>query len=136
MPYSKNLFFYFDYESPYCNGPDGNSLKSISGSSLIATTDNNLDFALVELTAEPPFNYRPYFTGWNNTNIPPDNSFSIHHPLGDVKKIAIDVDQATTDDYGEGYDVNTHWLIGDWETGTTEKGSSGAPLFNQDGELI
>lgn len=133
---AETAIFYFDYESPYCNGPDGNSMKSISGSSLIATTDNNLDFALVELTAEPPFNYRPFFTGWNNTNIPPDNSFSIHHPLGDVKKIAIDVDQATTDDYGEGYDVNTHWLISDWETGTTEKGSSGAPLFNQNGELI
>ena len=132
---AETSIFYFDYESPYCNGPDGNSLKSISGSSLIATTDNKLDFALVELTADPPFNYRPFFTGWNNTNIPPDNSFSIHHPLGDVKKIAIDFDQATTDDYGEGYDVNTHWLISDWETGTTERGSSGAPLFNQNGEL-
>ncbi|UCH13849.1 MAG: trypsin-like peptidase domain-containing protein [Bacteroidales bacterium] len=133
---AETAIFYFDYESPYCNGPDGNSLKSISGSSLVATTANNLDFALVELTAEPPFNYKPFFSGWNNTNIPPDNSFSIHHPRGDVKKIAVDNDQATTDDYGEGYDVNTHWLISDWETGTTEKGSSGAPLFNQDGELI
>jgi lysyl endopeptidase len=128
--------FYFDYESPYCNGPDGNNLKSLSGSKLIATTDNKLDFALVELTAEPPFNYRPVYAGWNNSNVAPENSYCIHHPKGDVKKISMDYDPATTDDYGQGYDVGTHWLIGEWEMGTTEKGSSGAPLFNQFGEVI
>jgi lysyl endopeptidase len=133
---AETAIFYFDYESPYCNGPDGSNLKSLSGSRLIATTDNKLDFALVELTAEPPFNYRPFFAGWNRSNTAPQNSYSIHHPLGDVKKISMDYDPATTEDYGEGYDINTHWLISDWEMGTTEKGSSGAPLFNQFGEVI
>ncbi len=133
---AETAVFYFDYESPYCNGTDGSSLKSISGSRLIATTDNKLDFSLVELTEEPPFNYRPYFAGWNSLNIAPENSYSIHHPKGDVKKIAVDYDPATTEDYGEGYDANTHWLIGDWEMGTTEKGSSGGPLFNQNGAVI
>jgi len=133
---AETAIFYFDYESPYCNGPDGSVLKSLSGSRLIATTDNKLDFSLVELTIEPPFNYRPFFAGWNNSNIAPENSYSIHHPVGDVKKIAVDYDEATTADYGEGYDVSTHWLISDWEMGTTEKGSSGCPLFNRDGEVI
>ena len=128
--------FYFGYESPYCDGPDGNTLKSVSGSSLLATTDGKLDFSLVELSAEPPFNYRPYYAGWHNSNVRPENSYSIHHPIGDVKKIAIDENQATTGDYGEGYDQYTHWLISDWEAGTTEKGSSGAPLFNQNGRII
>jgi lysyl endopeptidase len=133
---ANTAIFYFGYESPYCDGPDGNTLKSVSGSSLIATTDNNLDFSLVELSAEPPFNYRPYYAGWDNLDVPPENSYSIHHPMGDVKKITVDDDQATTGNYGEGYDLYTHWLISDWEMGTTEKGSSGAPLFNQNGRLV
>ena len=133
---AETAIFYFGYESPYCNGPDGNTMKSVSGSSLIATTDNKLDFSLVELSAEPPFNYRPYYAGWNNSDVPPENSYSIHHPRGDVKKIAVDDDEAATGDYEEGYDSYTHWLISDWEMGTTEKGSSGAPLFNQNGRLI
>ena len=133
---AETAVFYFDYESPYCNGTDGSVLKSLSGSRLIATTENKLDFSLVELTVEPPFHYRPFFAGWNNSNIAPENSYSIHHPKGDVKKIAVDYDEATTDDFGEGYDVNTHWLISDWERGTTEKGSSGGPLFNQNGEIV
>jgi lysyl endopeptidase len=133
---ASTAIFYFGYESPYCNGPDGNTLKSVSGSSLLATTNGNLDFSLVELSAELPFNYRPYYAGWHNSNVRPENSYSIHHPKGDVKKIAIDDDQASTGDYGEGYDHYTHWLISDWEAGTTEKGSSGAPLFNQNGRLI
>jgi lysyl endopeptidase len=133
---ANTAIFYFGYESPYCDGPDGNILKSVSGSSLLATTDKKLDFSLVELSEEPPFNYRPYYAGWNNSDVPPESSYSIHHPKGDVKKIAIDDDQATTGDYGEGYDIYTHWLISDWEAGTTEKGSSGAPLFNHGGRLI
>ncbi len=133
---AETAIFYFEYESPYCGGPDGNILKTISGSSLIATTDNKLDFSLVELSTSPPFSYKPFYTGWNNLNIPSENSYSIHHPQGDVKKISFDDDKATTDNFGEGYDYNTHWLISDWESGTTEKGSSGCPLFNQNNRLV
>ena len=133
---AETAIFYFEYESPYCGGPDGKILKSVSGSNLIATTDNKLDFSLVELSVNPPFSYRPFYAGWKNLNTPPANSYSIHHPQGDVKKISFDDDEATTGNFGEGYNDNTHWLISDWETGTTERGSSGGPLFDQNGRLI
>lgn len=132
---AETAIFYFGYESPYCNGPDGSILKSVSGSNLIATTDNMLDFSLVELSVSPPFSYKPYYAGWNNLNSPPAYSYSIHHPQGDVKKISFDNDQATTGDFGEGYNSYTHWLVSDWESGTTERGSSGGPLFDQDSRL-
>jgi lysyl endopeptidase len=133
---ASTAIFYFDYESPYCDGPDGNVLKSISGGDLVATTDNRLDFSLVELSVTPPFSYKPYYAGWNNQNIPPANSYTIHHPQGDVKKISFDDDEATTGNFGEGYDTDTHWLISDWESGTTEQGSSGCPLINQNGRIV
>jgi lysyl endopeptidase len=128
--------YFFDYESPYCNGPDGRNHKSVSGGTLKATTDNKLDFSLVELSEDIPFYYHPYYAGWDATGLATRGVFCIHHPWGDVKKIAIDDDQPVTDNFGEGYDYNTHWHVAKWETGTTEPGSSGAPLFSVSGRVI
>ena len=107
----------------------------MSGSSLKATSFD-LDFTLVELTEEPPEEYSPFYVGWNIENTPPEQSYCIHHPNGDVKKISVDNDPAVTGDYGEDLDPYSHWKILHWEIGTTEKGSSGAPLFDQNHRLI
>ena len=128
--------FFFEYESPYCNGPDGRNHRTVSGGTLKATTDKALDFSLIELSEEVPYYYHPYYAGWDATGSSTPGSFCIHHPQGDVKKIAMDDDQPGTGNFGEGYDADTHWLIADWETGTTEKGSSGAALFNAQGLVI
>ncbi|MBA7571539.1 hypothetical protein ES708_13303 [subsurface metagenome] len=127
--------FFFDYESPYCDGPDGSALKTISGATLKATSDENLDFSLVELSKIPPFLYKPYYAGWNNSLIAPANTVTIHHPSGDVKKITIDNDSPLTATY-DIYDYNAFWRIEKWETGTTEAGSSGCPLFDNNHRLI
>ena len=118
----------FEYESPYCDGPDGFINHSISGVSIIASKPN-LDFSLIKLSKTPPIYYHPYYAGWNNQNIPPDESVCIHHPMGDVKKISIDLDAAVTASYNS-FDPNTAWKVLQWDVGTTEAGSSGAPLFD------
>ncbi len=127
-----NSVFVFGYESPYCHGPDGSVNKSISGASLIARNGDHLDFTLVRLSRIPPFTYYPYYAGWNasdDTPIPP--VVTIHHPMGDVKKISVDNDAPVSSDYpNTGYDKNTFWKILQWDVGTTEGGSSGAPLFD------
>lgn len=121
---------YFDYEHPVCGGQNKWLEKSMAGTELMATT-KHLDFSLIRLFWSPPFNYKPYLAGWDRTINPPLSSATIHHPWGDYKKISLDYNAATTGDFGEGYDVNSHWVIGKWEIGTTERGSSGAALFNQ-----
>ena len=132
---ANTALFYFNYESPVCNGPDGSTALSISGANLLATTNHQLDFSLLELSEPIPFFYRPYYAGWDHRNDPPASSYTIHHPQGDVKKISTDDDRAESASFGEGYDPDTHWRILHWETGTTEKGSSGCGLFNQDSRL-
>lgn len=128
--------FYFNYESPECHGGDGSVDQSISGSHLLATT-GKLDFALVELTEVPPEAYEPYYAGWDRTVVPYwDTVTCIHHPSGDVKKISIANRRVVTGDFGSGFDPNTHWYIREWDLGTTEGGSSGSPLFNQDQRII
>ena len=127
--------FLFNYESPYCGDIDGDASHSLSGSALRATSDS-LDFALVELSAAPPPEYRPYYLGWDRSTTPPDSSASIHHPSGDVKKITIDRHKALVKTYSQDYVDNGFWYIGSWEEGTTEGGSSGAALINHKKRLI
>jgi len=129
--------FYFNYESPDCSNINGPTGQSISGSKLIATPSiKSLDFSLLELSVQPPASYFPYYAGWNRDVSDPESVTSIHHPRGDIKKITKSFDGATTNDYGEGYTPYSHWWIDEWSTGTTEGGSSGSPLFNQDGLII
>ena len=133
---SESSVFYFNYESPACDGPDGRLDQSISSSDLLATT-TKLDFTLVELSIDPPLDYQPYFAGWNRTvSSSTDNVTCIHHPSGDVKKITRRYGTVVTGNFGSGFDANTHWHIPSWDLGTTEGGSSGSPLFDKDHKII
>ena len=126
--------FLFNYESPYCSSIYGDVSHSLSGSSLKASL-YDLDFALVQLNNEVPYNYRPYFVGWNRKNVAPSSSLSIHHPQGDIKKISFDRDIAITSRYPDRL-ANGSWQILRWDNGVTESGSSGGPLFDQNKQLI
>ncbi len=129
--------FYFNYESLGCENTEGRKDQTISGSTIIATPpEETIDFSLLELSISPPPAYKPYYSGWNRDVIDPTSVTSIHHPSGDIKKITKSYDGATTGDYGEGYNEFAHWWIDEWDEGTTEGGSSGSPLFDQNGKLI
>lgn len=129
--------FYFNYESINCELTDGPTDQVVTGSELIATPPSKtIDFSLLKLSEYPPASYKPYFAGWNRDVVDPVSVTSIHHPQGDVKKITKSYDGAVTGDYGEGFNEFTHWWIDAWDEGTTEGGSSGSPLFDQQGKLI
>jgi lysyl endopeptidase len=144
----QNPIFYFHYESPYCDGPDGSTEFSISGATLIATGDtlenprdaDSLDFALLKLSVAPPAYYQPYFIGWNRSSTPAQHTTTIHHPAGDVKKIAIDTDPPVNNYHNLNYFPElvrfSHWRIVKWDIATTEFGSSGCPLFDQNQLLV
>ncbi|MBN1822077.1 MAG: T9SS type A sorting domain-containing protein [Prolixibacteraceae bacterium] len=133
----QNTVFLFNYESPFCGDINGDITNSISGSLKIAESDT-LDFSLVELSLVPPPEYRPYFAGWNRSGDIPDSTASIHHPLGDIKKIAIDYDSPVISSFGtnQSYLNNGFWKAKRWDYGTTEIGSSGGPFFDQDHRII
>ncbi|MDP2338740.1 MAG: trypsin-like peptidase domain-containing protein [Bacteroidota bacterium] len=132
---AQSSVFLFNYESPYCASIDADVSRSLSGSALKASFDS-LDFALVRLNTIPPYNYRTYLAGWNRKNVAPTTSMSIHHPLGDIKKVAIDQDAAVTANFNGSYRSNGFWKINRWEKGVTESGSSGGPLFDQNKQLV
>jgi len=124
----------FNYESPFCTKLEGYDLQSVSGSTAVASSDS-LDFMLVELSEMPPASYRPYFSGWSAINDLPLNCYTIHHPNGDVKKISHDTGICDSLTYGMFKEFG-HWKVNNWETGTTEGGSSGAGLFDNNKRLV
>jgi len=133
--YAETTVYTFNYESPYCAPIDGDPGNSVSGAFMKATFDS-LDFALTELSLVPPPEYRPFFAGWNRSATIPDSSVSIHHPQGDVKKIAFDYHPPEITDFNSNYTENAFFKILRWDEGVTEVGSSGGPLFNNNQEII
>ena len=131
---STNNIFMFNYQSSNCTtNIDGPTNQTISGCTLRAN-DSPSDFYLVELSSTPPANYNVYYAGWSSVNIPPNKGTGIHHPSGDVKKISHDFDPLVESGYYAA--GNNHWEIQDWNTGTTEGGSSGSPLFDQNHRIV
>ncbi len=138
----KSIVFYFNYQTPACIPfIEGTKDQTLSGSTLKAQVDT-LDFALVQIDNIPPAEYMPFWSGWNLSTDPSPPFVTIHHPQGDVKKISVDTDpiQAVTFDAqsvdGDQFVKDAHWLVGIWESGTTEGGSSGAGLFDANGLMV
>jgi len=112
---------------------------TMSGASLRANNELS-DFALVELYNRIPDSWDVAFAGWDNSDALPEFEVGIHHPNGDIMKICRD-DSGAVKENASGTEV---WLIGGvsvgtgdgWEIGTTESGSSGSPLFDQEGRII
>lgn len=124
-----NHIVMFGYWSQFCGSTqDGPTNKTLQGC-YIRANDSPSDFRLLEMLNTPPTNYNVFYAGWNALNETPMQSTGIHHPSGDVMKISHDNDSAFHSGY---YNAgNNHWMVANWETGTTEGGSSGSPLFDQ-----
>jgi len=133
-------FFRFNWESATCANGSNPSSTSISGSVLRARRTPS-DFCLVEITGglvggTIPASINGYFTGWNNSNTAPTSSISIHHPAGDIKKISFDDAAASAVQAMGSSEAASSWAI-EWDRNTTtEGGSSGSPLFDQNGRII
>ena len=125
--------FVFNYESPWCNGPDVDTRHSISGSTLKAT-NSGIDFTLLELSSFPSLVFNPYFAGWCIYDSAPSKTFVIHHPAGDVMKVSYDNDAPVSSSYLMKSSLLQYgfWKILTYDSGTTEAGSSGSALFDQD----
>ena len=128
--------FYFNYELTGCNDPSQTepSPSTMTGAVRKARGGwNGSDFYLVMFTSYIPLDYNLYFNGWRSTNVASPSGVGIHHPAGDVKKISTYT--STLSNYG-----STHWSVG-WSGtsnghGVTEGGSSGSPLFNNNGRIV
>lgn len=136
----------FNYEGSDCDNPtEEPMLQSVLGSTLRASRREN-DFLLLELTEDIPPAYHVYFNGWERSEQPPTSSFSFHHPRGDVKKLSSEnqvaiihptaFDWQTADSVLLSTSPPNHMFRMRLDEGTVEAGSSGGPLFDQNGRIV
>lgn len=129
-----NFVFVFKHEAATCNGTSGPTIYSLNYASLIANGSNS-DFALLKLNDTVPQSYDPLYLGWSRSTTAPTSMACIHHPSGDLKKISL-AGAGRSSSYLDNSDDGTHWCVSRWLNGTTEGGSSGSPLFDQNHRII
>ncbi len=127
--------------NPVCattaNSTNGPTNMTISGGTLRARNAGS-DFCLVEINSDIPADWDRVWAGWDKSDNFPEFQVGIHHPSGDVMKVCRDDNPATKEVNG-GPAAQTWEITGagaGWELGVTEPGSSGSPLFDQDGRII
>lgn len=119
---------WFNYESEGCDNPQGEPPADILyGASALAASRTS-DMAIILMDDDVPDEFGAFYAGWDATGRTPNFSVAIHHPAGDIKKFSYDADPPQTD--------GSYWYIGAWDLGTTEGGSSGSGLYDENGRVI
>ncbi|MBU2501264.1 trypsin-like peptidase domain-containing protein [bacterium] len=133
-----SLVVYWNFQSPVCGQQGGGSLADFQTGSTWLAGNATSDFTLVEMDDPVDPEHAVAFAGWNNGSEDPQQAIAIHHPNTDEKSISFEFDPTSTTSYlsnavpGNG----THIRVTDWDVGTTEPGSSGSPLFDENHRVV
>jgi hypothetical protein len=133
-----SLVAFWNYETTPCGGTPNGQLNQFNTGAFWRSSSSPSDFTLVELDSAPNPAWGVTFAGWDRSGADATSAVAIHHPSTDEKRISFE-DQATTTTSYLGNAVpgdGTHVRVIDWDLGTTEPGSSGSPLFNQNHHVI
>ena len=143
---ASTLVVYWEYENSTCrppgsaaSGQDGDGSLDVFNTGATYNAGYTVsDFTLVLLDDPINSNATPFWAGWDRSSNDPTSAVAIHQPGVDEKRISFENDPVTTTTYlqdptpGDG----THLRVEDWDVGTTEPGSSGSPLFNQNKRVV
>jgi hypothetical protein len=133
-----SLVVFWNYETSVCGGTPDGVLSDFQTGSFHLRSYGGSDVTLVRLDDMPNPEWEVSYAGWDNSGAEATTAIAIHHPSTDEKRISFEFQPTTTTSYlgnsspGDG----THVRVDDWDIGTTEPGSSGSPLFNQDHRVI
>ena len=133
-----SVVVYWNFQSPVCGQQGGGSLDDSQTGATLRAEYATSDVTLLELDEVPDLAFGVKYAGWNRGGGVPASAVCIHHPSTDEKSISFENDPLSVTSYqsnvspGDG----THLRVGDWDAGTTEPGSSGSPLFDQNHYVV
>ncbi|MCP4759671.1 MAG: hypothetical protein GY894_08365 [Planctomycetes bacterium] len=136
---ASSLVTFWNYQNDpavNCPGAGGEtaSLDQFLTGSDFLDSGSASDYTIVRLDDSPQDEWEISYCGWDSGPQASEWSVAIHHPNVDAKRWSIDYDPS--DVYGYGNPGDDHIRIHDWDLGTTEPGSSGSPLFDQNHRVI
>jgi lysyl endopeptidase len=133
-----SLVTYWNYQRSTCRGSRASRSNQFNTGSQFLASSRKSDFTLVKLNQAPRSEWNVSFAGWDRSGEDASMAVAIHHPATDEKSISFEMDPTTNTMYlkNEVVENATHVRVTDWDKGTTEPGSSGSPLFNQDHRVI
>ncbi|HBG57643.1 trypsin-like serine peptidase [Proteiniphilum sp. UBA1028] len=130
---------FFNYNSPVCSTDIRGPLQMTMASADSVLISERHDISLLKLKQTPPKEYQPYYLGWNAESSPTGPFHGLHHPNGGIKKVAIEEGSlgiGSFDDPKYNLEPNAFWVVRDWETASTEGGSSGSPLLDREKRIV
>ncbi|MCB0578207.1 MAG: proprotein convertase P-domain-containing protein [Phaeodactylibacter sp.] len=138
-----SVVVYWNYQNSYCRQPgstaSGNpgdgQLSNFNTGAIFRAGYAPTDFTLLELDDPLPANSQAFFSGWSRDATPPQDTLAcIHHPDGREKRISFSFSDAYPGAWGSGsanVPGGNHLIVPYWDIGSTESGSSGAPLLDR-----
>lgn len=136
------FWFDFNYESFSCANPEEEPFPfQIQGAELLAEWEDT-DMMLLRITEDIPLEANVFYAGWDRrVDYEPDTTYLIHHPVGDIKKVSLDIDKALIHDRRIGWNNGSNspefsHYINDFDETTYEPGSSGAAIFDNNGSVL
>jgi lysyl endopeptidase len=133
-----SLVVYWNYQTSSCKGSRDGKLNQFQTGSVHLASHSRSDFTLVKLLSQPKAAWDVRYAGWDATGDIGSPAVAIHHPNTDEKSISFENDPTVLSSYGgqSSPGDSTHVRVIDWDKGTTEPGSSGSPLFDQNHRVI
>ncbi len=132
-----SLVVYWNFETTSCGGSPNGTLDDNQTGAIFRAARATSDFTLVELDDAPDPTFNVYWAGWDNSNADPTRAVGIHHPNTDEKRISFENNALNTTGYlGDAFGDGSHLKVIDWDIGTTEPGSSGSGLWNQNHHIV
>lgn len=141
-PEYDEVIVYFNHEFKGCNNenvmPEYESLVGITPC-VDVPLNGGSDTYLYKLKDDVPKEWYPYYNGWDRRNNAANSGAVIHHPNYDVKKIILYDKAVTSDTYSDSNRQgvkNGHWRVVYDGNSVSQVGSSGSPLFNEEGLIV
>lgn len=133
-----SLVTYWNYQTSKCGGARDGKMTDFQSGSVHLASNSRSDMTLVKLNSAPKPEWNVNYAGWDATERIGTKAVAIHHPNVDEKSISFENDPTALSSYGGRTSPgdSTHVWVKDWDKGTTEPGSSGSPLFDDNHRVI